>query len=66
MFLILLNSKTILKVFPYFLILRLDIVIHMSNNGAQVHIFYGQVDFSSEPGVANEILENKPKSCLVL
>ena len=27
-----------------------------------LHIFYGQLDFSSEPGVANEILENEPKS----
>ena len=26
--------------------------------------FYRQLDFSSEPGVANEILENEPKSCL--
>ena len=30
-----------------------------------LHIFlYRQLDFSSEPGVANEILENEPKSCL--
>ena len=29
-----------------------------------VHIsFYRQLDFSSEPGVPNEILENEPKSC---
>ena len=27
---------------------------------------FRQLDFSSEPGVANEILENEPKSCLVL
>ena len=33
----------------------------MVNN---VHIFYSQLDFSSGRGVANEILENKPKSCL--
>ena len=26
--------------------------------------FYRQLDFSSEPGVANEILENEAKSCL--
>ena len=30
---------------------------------SQIHIFYKQLDFSSEPGVANEILENEPKSC---
>ena len=28
--------------------------------------FYRQIDFSSEPGVANEILENEPKSCLTV
>ena len=33
----------------------------------KIHIFLDrQLDFSSEPGVANEILENEPKSCLVL
>ena len=26
--------------------------------------FYRQLDFPFEPGVANEILENEPKSCL--
>ena len=26
--------------------------------------FYMQLNFQSEPGVANEILENEPKSCL--
>ena len=31
-----------------------------------VHIFYRQLDFSSELGVANEILENEPNNCLVL
>ena len=32
-----------------------------------VHFFfYRQLNFSSEPGVANEILENEPKRCLVL
>ena len=30
------------------------------------HFFYRQIDFSSEPGAANEILENEAKSCLVL
>ena len=25
--------------------------------------FYRQLDFSSEPGVANQISENEPKSC---
>ena len=29
------------------------------------HIFYRQLDFLSEPGVANEILENEPKNRLV-
>ena len=28
--------------------------------------FYRQLDFPSEPGVANEILENEPKSCLAV
>ena len=28
--------------------------------------FYRQLDFLSEPGVANEILENEPKSCLAV
>ena len=27
-------------------------------------IFYRQLNFSSEPRVANEILDNEPKSCL--
>ena len=31
-----------------------------------VHIFYRQLDFLSEPGVANEILENEPKSYLTI
>ena len=30
------------------------------------HFFYRQLDFSSEPGVANEILENEAKSCLTV
>ena len=29
-----------------------------------IHIFFRQLDFSSEPGFANEILENEPRSCL--
>ena len=28
--------------------------------------FYRQLDFSFEPRVANEILENEPKSCLTV
>ena len=28
--------------------------------------FYRQLDFSSEPGGANKILENEPKSCLTV
>ena len=28
--------------------------------------FYRQLDFPSEPGVADEILENEPKNCLTL
>ena len=28
--------------------------------------FYKQLDFPSEPGVAAEILENEPKSCLTV
>ena len=31
-----------------------------------VNFFYRHLDFSSEPGVANEILENEPKSCLIV
>ena len=30
------------------------------------HFFYMQFYFSSEIGVANEILENEPKSCLTV
>ena len=30
------------------------------------HFFYRQLDFSSEPGIVNEILENEPKSCLTV
>ena len=30
------------------------------------HFFYRQLDFSSEPGVANEILEKDAKSCLTV
>ena len=30
------------------------------------HLFYRQLNFPSEPGVANEILENEPKSCLAV
>ena len=29
-----------------------------------LHIFYKQLDFSSQPGVANKILENEPETCL--
>ena len=32
----------------------------------KIHIFYRQLDFSSEPGVAKEILEKEPKSCLAV
>ena len=30
------------------------------------HFFYRQLDFPSEPGVANEILENEANSCLAV
>ena len=30
------------------------------------YFFYRQLDFSSEPGVAYEILENEPQSCLTV
>ena len=33
---------------------------------ASWHFFYRQLDFKSEPGVANEMLENEPKSCLTV
>ena len=29
-------------------------------------VFYRQFDFPSRPGVANEILQNEPKSCLTV
>ena len=29
-----------------------------------MHIYYRQLDFSSQPGLAKEILENEPKSAL--
>ena len=33
----------------------------------KLHIFFcRQLDFPSEPGVANEFLENVPKSCLTV
>ena len=28
-----------------------------------INIFVRQLDFSSQPGVGNEVLENEPKSC---
>ena len=31
-----------------------------------IHIFERQLNFSSEPGVASEILENEPKGCLAV
>ena len=31
-----------------------------------LHLFYRQLDFPSEPGVANEILENDAKNCLTV
>ena len=38
-----------------------------SNKFLKVHIFfYRQLDFPSEPGYANEILENEPESCLAV
>ena len=35
-------------------------------NFGWVHLFYRQLDFPSEPGVAKEILENEAKSCLTV
>ena len=35
-------------------------------NKLKVHIFYRQLDFPSEPDVANEILENEAKSYLTV
>ena len=32
----------------------------------QLHIFYSELNFSSELGVANENLENEPKGCLAV
>ena len=42
--------------------------VPQSNRGllSQLHNFYRQLDFSSQPGVANEFLENEPKSCLTV
>ena len=31
-----------------------------------IHFFYSQLDFSSEPGVANKITENESKKCLTV
>ena len=31
-----------------------------------LHFFHRQLDFSSEPGVANVILENEAKGCLTV
>ena len=41
---------------------------HLSfyHDGTYAHFFNRQLDFSSEPGVANEILENEVKSCLAV
>ena len=33
-------------------------------NKVDYTFFHRQLDFSSEPGDANEILENEPKGCL--
>ena len=35
-------------------------------SGLVTHFFYRQLDFSSEPGVANKILGNEPESCLAV
>ena len=35
-------------------------------SSSDLHFFYRQLDFPSEPGVANEILENEPKNCLTV
>ena len=48
---------------PDYYMLKISI---SSSNIRRLHIFSRQLDFSSEPGVANEILENEPKSCLGL
>ena len=36
------------------------------NIAIALHIFYRQLDFPSEPGVANEILKNEAESCLAV
>ena len=39
---------------------------HAFRASAGLHFFYRQLDFSSEPEVANKILENEPKICLTV
>ena len=43
-----------------------EITYYVSHIFFPIHIFYRQLDFSSEPEVANEILENEPKSYLII
>ena len=41
-------------------------MIFIEENASELHLFYRQLDFPSEPGVANEIMENEAKSCLAV
>ena len=52
----------------FHLILCVTFVVRPGNISIHVgiHFFYRQLDFQSQPGVANEILENEPKSCLTV
>ena len=40
--------------------------IRLKVNQQYYTFFYRQLDFPSEPEVANEILENEPKGCLTV
>ena len=43
-----------------------DVMVSNHVVATGTHFFNRQLDFPFEPGVANEILENEPKSCLMV
>ena len=57
------------EIVPVYYVLMIIIIIiskmKFCQNGSYT-FFFKAARFSSEPGVANEILENEPKSCLVV
>ena len=58
------TMRSYLGVVPEYIELRAPCNLTSIYSGT--HFFYRQLDFSSEPGVANENLENEPKSCLTV